>query len=66
MVDLEPVIEEEDLALLRGLVEKHYQYTGSPKAEWVLEQWNALLPKFVKVMPKEYRKVLEKQKVHAA
>ncbi|MBI3696981.1 MAG: glutamate synthase subunit alpha, partial [Acidobacteria bacterium] len=65
MVDLEPVIEEEDLALLRGLVEKHYQYTGSPKAEWVLEQWNALLPKFVKVMPKEYRRVLERRKAEA-
>ncbi|HYM09334.1 MAG TPA: glutamate synthase subunit alpha, partial [Bryobacterales bacterium] len=58
MVDLEPVVESEDLALLRGLIEKHYQYTGSPKAEWVLANWDQMLSKFVKVFPKEYKKVL--------
>jgi glutamate synthase domain-containing protein 3 len=62
MVDLEPVVEEEDLRLLRTLVENHYQYTNSPRAEWVLAHWAKLLPKFVKVMPQEYKRVLEKQR----
>ena len=56
----------EDLVLLRSLIEKHYQYTGSPKGEWVLEHWTELLPKFVKVMPKEYKKVLQKPKEQPA
>ncbi len=60
MVGLEPVQTDADLKLLRTLVENHHQYTNSPRAEWVLEHWDTLLPKFVKVMPKEYREVLEK------
>ncbi len=62
MVDLEPVEDPEDLELLRRLIEQHLQYTASPKAEWVLDNWERMRPKFVKVMPHEYRKVLERQK----
>ena len=66
MVGLEPVVEPEDIALLRGLIENHYQYTNSPKAEWVLAHWDAMLAKLVKVMPHEYRRVLEKGVAQAA
>ncbi len=66
MVGLEPVVEPEDVRLVRRLLERHYHYTGSPKAEWVLEHFHALLPRFVKVMPREYRRVIEKQKAEAA
>jgi len=66
MVGLEPLVETEDIALVRLLVENHFQYTGSPKSVWVLEHWDALLEKFVKVMPNEYRRVLDKQKVPVA
>ncbi len=62
MVDLEPVVEPADQELLRSLIERHLEYTRSPKAEWVLDNWEQMLPKFVKVMPHEYRRVLEKQK----
>ncbi len=58
MVDLDPVESEKDIAELRGLIERHLKYTGSAKARQVLEDWNEMLPKFVKVFPIEYRKVL--------
>jgi len=62
MVDLEPVAGPEDVELLRRLIEQHLHFTRSPKAEWVLDNWNSMLPRFVKVMPREYRRVLEKQR----
>jgi len=62
MVDLEPVQETEDVHELRGLVQKHYQYTGSATAKRLLDGWDELLPKFVKVYPRDYRRVLEENK----
>ena len=59
MVDLEPISEEADQELLRRLVERHVEYTQSPKAEWVLDNWEEMLPKFVKVFPKDYKRVLQ-------
>jgi glutamate synthase domain-containing protein 3 len=57
-VDLEPVIDTADIQLLRGLIAKHFEYTGSPRAEWILDNWSAMLPQFVKVFPHEYKRVL--------
>jgi len=59
MVDLEPVVKPHDVDLLQALVENHRRLTGSAPAQYVLENWDALLPKFVKVMPIDYRRVLE-------
>jgi len=59
MVDLEPVVKPHDIDLLQALVENHRRLTGSAPAQYVLENWDALLPKFVKVMPIDYRRVLE-------
>ena len=61
MVDLEPVTDEADQELLRRLIERHFEYTQSPKAEWVLENWEHMLPKFVKVFPHEYKRVLQER-----
>ncbi len=58
MVDLEPVVEPDDLETLKGMISRHRSYTGSVVAERVLRNWEALLPKFVKVMPVDYRRVL--------
>jgi glutamate synthase domain-containing protein 2/glutamate synthase domain-containing protein 1/glutamate synthase domain-containing protein 3 len=66
MVGLELVTEPEDLELLHMLIENHHRYTGSPRAEWVLENFGRLLPKFVKVMPNEYRAVLAQRQQKAA
>jgi glutamate synthase domain-containing protein 3 len=57
-VDLEPVMETADIELLRGLIAKHFEYTGSPRAEWILDNWSTMLPKFVKVFPHEFKRVL--------
>jgi glutamate synthase (NADPH/NADH) large chain/glutamate synthase (ferredoxin) len=65
MVELERVTEEEDRVLLRSLITRHAQYTGSRKAKTVLDQWEAMLPKFVKVMPVDYKRVLEQRKQKA-
>lgn len=62
MVDLESM-EEEDKVEVKAMIEKHRKYTGSDPAEWVLENWDTACDLFVKVMPRDYKAVLQKQKV---
>jgi glutamate synthase (NADPH/NADH) large chain len=57
-VDLESVTDPEDVALLQRLIERHSDYTGSPQARWILDNWDEMLPKFIKVFPHEYKRVL--------
>ena len=57
MVDLEPLLPK-DIALVRALVERHVEHTGSEYAARLLEEWAVVLPTFVKVMPRDYRRVL--------
>ncbi len=57
-VDLEPVVDEVDIQALRTLIEKHVNYTASARGQWILENWDSMLPKFVKVFPHEYKRVL--------
>ncbi len=45
--------------LLRSLIERHVEFTGSPRAKWILENWATMLPKFIKVFPHEYKRVLK-------
>ncbi len=47
-----------DDTLLKGLIEKHYHYTASGRAKTILDNWDSYRGKFVKVMPKEYRRAL--------
>jgi len=58
MVALEKVEADEDIAELKTLIEKHATFTGSVVAERVLGDWKNTLPKFVKVMPVDYKRVL--------
>ncbi len=60
-VDFDP-LETEDKALLRNLIERHHAVTGSPRARKILDDWDAMLPQFVKVFPQEFKKVLAKSK----
>jgi glutamate synthase (NADPH/NADH) large chain len=57
-VDLEPVTDAKDIETVHSLVARHAQLTGSPQANWILKHWDAMLPKFVKVFPHEYKRVL--------
>ena len=57
-VDLGPVIDPKDADLIQLLVTRHAELTGSPRAKWVLDNWEIMLPRFLKVFPHEYKRVL--------
>ncbi len=57
-VDLEPLVADEDVAEVRGLLERHRDLTGSPRAAWILEHWADAQQRFIKVFPHEYKRVL--------
>ena len=61
MVDLEPVETRRDQAQLHELVETHQERTGSPHAADLLSRWDVALPQFVKVIPREYKRVLRER-----
>jgi glutamate synthase (NADPH/NADH) large chain len=50
--------ETTDEALLKGLIERHFQFTGSPRAKALLENWDASRRQFVKIFPTEYKRAL--------
>ncbi|MGD9874670.1 MAG: glutamate synthase large subunit [Kiritimatiellia bacterium] len=58
MIDLESVSTEDDECELRGMIEKHLHYTGSPRAAEILANWELSRALFVKVFPMEYKKAL--------
>ena len=51
-------IGQTDEAILKGLIERHFKYTGSTRARNLLDDWNASRARFVKVFPTEYRRAL--------
>jgi len=61
MVALEQADQPEDMQTIRTLLEKHVKYTGSTVAQGILNDFDNELKRFVKVMPTDYRRVLEKQ-----
>jgi glutamate synthase (NADPH/NADH) large chain len=61
MVELEAVDASADMAELKSLIEKHYNYTESPVARKLLENWDTSLGEFVKVMPTDYKRVLQER-----
>ena len=58
-VDLEPLDREDDMQLVAELLKRHVRYTGSTLAARLLTDWSATSKMFVKVMPRDYRRVLE-------
>jgi len=65
MVELGTVTEPREIAELRSLIEDHRHYTRSEVADRVLRNFHHLLPSFVRVMPLDYKRVLEEQAVRA-
>ena len=61
MVGLEPVEDPDDEQALRQLIERHLDYTGSANARRVLDNWDDMLPMFVKVMPYDYKRILQQR-----
>jgi glutamate synthase (ferredoxin) len=66
LADLELVTGPEDIATLRHMIEEHYRTTGSGPAKAILDDWNLSLPRFKKIMPRDYRRVLEERKQREA
>jgi glutamate synthase (NADPH/NADH) large chain len=62
MVELEP-IDPEDRQTIKDLLRNHLQYTGSERAKAVLDNFDRDIKKFVKVMPIEYKRLLESGKI---
>ena len=62
MVELSPAIELEDQNEIKQLLLNHVHYTGSALAQNVLDQWYRFMPKFVKVLPLDYKRVLDQMK----
>jgi glutamate synthase domain-containing protein 3 len=61
-VDLEPMFERADIALLENLIRKHVEHTGSALGSRILQHWTDNLKHFVKVFPHDYKRVLAKSK----
>ncbi|MFM8807483.1 MAG: glutamate synthase subunit alpha, partial [Chthoniobacterales bacterium] len=58
MVDLERLSDAAEIAEVKAMVERHAEATGSTRAREVLDTWDKSLPKFIKVLPKDYKRVL--------
>ncbi len=61
MVTLSRLEDEKEIAVVRGMVERHVRLTQSKRGRLVLDAWPDLLPKFVRVLPNDYRRMLEAQ-----
>ena len=62
MVVLEQLVEDDDIDEVKILIEKHLKYTGSTVAKILLDDWQTSVGQFVKVMPTDYKRVLEERK----
>ncbi|KDE48123.1 hypothetical protein DI43_06195 [Geobacillus sp. CAMR12739] len=59
LVSFERLEDEEEIRDVRRMIENHYRYTGSPRAALVLEEWDAYVRRFVKVIPRNYKLMME-------
>ena len=68
MVEVSGIDDPQEIAFVRGLIEDHHHYTGSELAARVLLDFNRALPRFVKVLPTDYKRVMaeEAARVEAA
>ncbi len=59
MVELEHLSDENDITEVKNMISNHLKYTGSENAKKILDNWDEMLPKFVKVIPKDYMRMLQ-------
>jgi glutamate synthase (ferredoxin) len=62
MVELEKVEDADEIEQVWKIIQRHQTYTHSDRAAKILSQWEQMIPKFVKVMPKDYKRVLQSMK----
>jgi glutamate synthase (NADPH/NADH) large chain len=58
MIEFETLSEQEEIAEVKEMVRKHQQYTGSPNAAYVLNHWDDFVQKFLKVIPKDFKRMM--------
>jgi glutamate synthase (ferredoxin) len=58
MVGMERLEDPDEIEGVRGMIERHRELTGSERARYVLESWERLLPKFVAVVPKDFKRAI--------
>ena len=58
MVELERLNDDQEINEVREMIEKYVQYTGSKEGAKILENWKKEIPKFIKVMPTDYKRAL--------
>jgi glutamate synthase (NADPH/NADH) large chain len=63
MVELSLIEDSHDNKQVKNLIENHYKYTGSTLAKNILDNWRDYVDKFIKVVPIEYKKVIQEQKM---
>jgi glutamate synthase domain-containing protein 3 len=57
-VDVGALAEPEEIAAVRAMIERHLNYTKSIRARDVLAAWETMAPKFLRVMPRDYNRML--------
>jgi len=62
MVYLERLENDQEIKEVESMIGRHAEYTNSKRAGFILGLWEEMVPKFVKVMPKDYKRVLEAMK----
>ncbi|OLL24012.1 putative glutamate synthase [NADPH] [Neolecta irregularis DAH-3] len=66
MVELSALTDPREIAFLRGMIEDHRHFTGSTLADRILSNFNNVLPRFVKVLPTDYKRVLQEEAANEA
>jgi glutamate synthase (ferredoxin) len=58
MVDIESLDDAEEIARVHAMIERHLQYTGSARARHVLDNWDDMMPKFARIMPRDFKRAV--------
>jgi glutamate synthase (NADPH/NADH) large chain len=62
MVELEPLVDDSDIWLVYSLLEDHVRFTRSPRGKKLLDNWDNVVARFIKVMPIEYKRVMSQRR----
>ncbi|HLP06265.1 MAG TPA: glutamate synthase-related protein, partial [Paludibacter sp.] len=65
MIELTLIEDSMDSKEVQGLIANHFKYTGSTRAKEILDNWSQYVDKFKKIVPIEYKKVLQEEKMEA-
>jgi glutamate synthase (NADPH/NADH) large chain len=65
MVELESLVDESDMWLVHSMIEAHVRLTSSPLGRRIYDNWEHMVSRFVKVMPTDYKRVLQARRAAA-